>query len=37
MGFENEKCRIFLVFTNFEDQGLEYEKDLGPDPPLRTG
>ena len=36
MGFESEKCQIFWIFTKFEDQGPEYEKDLGPGPPLRT-
>ena len=24
------------IFTKFEDQGPEYDKDLGPGPPLRT-
>ena len=36
MGFESEKCQIFWIFTKFEDQGPEYDKDLGPGPPLRT-
>ena len=35
-GFESEKCQIFWIFTKFEDQGPEYDKDLGPGPPLRT-
>ena len=36
MGFESEKCQIFWIFTKFEDQGPEYDKDLGPGSPLRT-